>query len=389
MANVQQANSPGLYGIRHSSRDFSQPKAWGKNQFNNAFPVALLCYVGDVYKNDKPVLIHLTSKNQELSTSHSFVESSTLLGQTTSSDNLFFKFEDSFTPYSDLLSEDKTPKLDLVVRDRSSKDKVCLAGFEIKLTALPDNSTHVYTDESRFGSEIVMRPPTIPYIAFGIIEAYERKQSDLNDLIHQTCETVQDWGDGVEVKEKILEFKQALDTVLDKKLEKQKPLMLEPIFKTKGKQMILEDYCFDYFMWTDFALTRLFMDGASTRGEVTRQERTLIWLLRMLYDFSRRGQFSYSDIIKTSSFNFRNDKAFACNGSVTNKYMRSPQLTKPRFKKEIVRDIILGGGQKFLSPERRLDAILVSSPDLFQDAGDAAIPNFALEDSQDEAESDE
>jgi hypothetical protein len=276
MANVQQANSPGLYGIRHSSRDFSQPKAWGKNQFNNAFPVALLCYVGDVYKNDKPVLIHLTSKNQELSTSHSFVESSTLLGQTTSSDNLFFKFEDSFTPYSDLLSEDKTPKLDLVVRDRSSKDKVCLAGFEIKLTALPDNSTHVYTDESRFGSEIVMRPPTIPYIAFGIIEAYERKQSDLNDLIHQTCETVQDWGDGVEVKEKILEFKQALDTVLDKKLEKQKPLMLQPIFKTKGKQMILEDYCFDYFVWTDFALTRLFMDGASTRGEVTRAHTHLV-----------------------------------------------------------------------------------------------------------------
>jgi HindVP restriction endonuclease len=70
--------------------------------------------------------------------------------------------------------------------------------------------------------------------------------------------------------------------------------------------------------------------------------------------------------------------------------MNSPQLTQPRFKKEIVRDIILGGGQKFLSPERRLDAILVSSPDLFRDAGDAAIPNFILEDNQDDdPESDE
>jgi hypothetical protein len=389
MASLQLTNPPGLYGIRHSSRDFSQPKAWGKNQFNNAFPVALLCYLGDVYKDDKHVLIHLTRKNEELSTSHRFVETSELLGQPASSDKLFFKFEDSFTPYSDLLSEDKTPKLDLVIRDRSSKDKVCLAGFEIKLTALPDNSTHIYTDESRFGSEIVMRPPTIPYIAFGIIEAYERKQSDLRDFIHQTCETVQDWGNGAEIKEKMLELKQTLDTVLAHKLEKQRPLMLQPIFKTKGKQMILEEYCFDYFVWTDFALTRLFMDSVSTRGDVTRQERTLIWLLRMLYDFSRRGQFNYSDIIKTSSFNFRNNKAFACNGSVTNKYMRSPQLTKPRFKKEIVRDIILGGGQKFLSPERRLDAILVSSPDLFQDAGDAAIPNFVLENSQDEVESDE
>jgi hypothetical protein len=344
--------------------------------------------LNDAYKNDKPVLIQLVNNGDWLSTTHGFVETSTLLGPA-NNDSLFFKFEDSFTPYSDLLSEDKTPKLDLVVRDRLSKDKVCLAGFEIKLTALPDNSTHIYTDESRFGSEIVMRPPTIPYIAFGIIEAYERKQDDLRDLIQPTCESVQDWGNGAEVKEKMLEFKQTLDAVLTNKLERQKPLMLQPVFKTKGKQMILEDYCFDYFVWTDFALTRLFMDGIGARGDVTRQERTLVWLLRMLYDFSRKGQFNYSDIIKTSSFNFRNDKAFACNGSVTNKYMRSPQLTRPRFKKEIVRDIILGGGQKFLSPERRLDAILVSSPDLFKDAGDAAIPNFVLEETRDDVESDE
>jgi HindVP restriction endonuclease len=370
MTRVQLPSTPSLYGIKHSSRDFSQPTAWGKNQFNNAFPVALLCYLGDVYKSDKPVLIHLTNKNGELSAAHNFVDTSTLLGQPANSDSLFFKFEDSFTPYTDLLSEDKTPKLDLVIRDRSHRN-TCLAGFEIKLTALPDNSTHIYTDESRFGSEIVMRPPTIPYIAFGIIEAYERKQSGISDLVQQTCETVQDWGNGAEIKERMLEFKQTLNTVLSHKLENQKPLMLQPIFKTKGKQMVLEDYCFDYFVWTDFALTRLFMDGVSKKGDVTRQERTLVWLLRMLYDFSRKGQFNYSDIIKTSSFNFRNDKAFACNGSVTNKYMRSPQLTKPRFRKEIIRDIILGGGQKFLSPERRLDAILVSSPDLFQDAGDA------------------
>jgi HindVP restriction endonuclease len=386
MTRVTPSITPGLYGIKHSSRNFSEAKAWGKNQFNNAFPVALLCYLGDFHKNDKPVLIRLTQGSTSLTTSHDFIESTRLLERDTSDNSLFFKFEDSYTPYSDLVSEDRTPKLDLVVRDRTTKEKICLASFEIKLTALPDNSTHVYTDESCFGSEIVMRPPTIPYIAFGVIEAYHRSQSDILDLIGRTCETVKNWGDGVEIKEKMLEFRRILDSVLAQRLEGQKPLMLQPIFKTKGKQMILEDHCFDYFVWTDFALTRLFVDSISTKDEVTRQERTLVWLLRMLFDFARNGQFSPSEIIKTSSFNIRNDKAFACNGSVTNKYMKSPQLTKPRFKKEIVRDIILNGGQRFLSPERRLDAILVSSPDLFRDAGDAAIPNFTVEDSESDAD---
>lgn len=268
MSRVPPPATPGLYGIKHSSRNFSEAKAWGKNQFNNAFPVALLCYLGDRFENDKPVLIELTKDSTSLTTRHSFIEAAMLLGRDTSDDSLFFKFEDSYTPYGDLVSEDKTPKLDLVVRDRSNKN-ASLAGFEIKLTALPDNSTHIYTDESRFGSEIVMRPPTIPYIAFGIIEAYNRNQTDILDLLGKTCESVQNWGDGVEIKEKILEFKNALDGILTQKLECQKPLMLQPIFKTKGKQMILEDFCFDYFVWTDFALTRLFIDTISTKDEVS------------------------------------------------------------------------------------------------------------------------
>lgn len=32
---------PMLYGLQHSNRDWSRPDSWGKNSFNNAFPVAL------------------------------------------------------------------------------------------------------------------------------------------------------------------------------------------------------------------------------------------------------------------------------------------------------------------------------------------------------------
>lgn len=35
----------GLFGLLHSNRDFSQRESWGKNQFNNSFPIALSCYM--------------------------------------------------------------------------------------------------------------------------------------------------------------------------------------------------------------------------------------------------------------------------------------------------------------------------------------------------------
>ncbi len=40
-------------------------------------------------------------------------------------------------------------------------------------------------------------------------------------------------------------------------------------------------------------------------------------------------------------------------------------IIKPRISKYEIKNIILGGGQDLLSPERRFDAVLVNSPDIF------------------------
>lgn len=61
----------------------------------------------------------------------------------------------------------------------------------------------------------------------------------------------------------------------------------------------------------------------------------------------------------------KNDKAFASARNVTNKYMTCERLIKPAIKKSEIKEIILGGGQNLLSPERRFDAILFNSPGLF------------------------
>ena len=94
--------------------------------------------------------------------------------------------------------------------------------------------------------------------------------------------------------------------------------------------------------------------------------RTIIWLFKMLYDFSKDGQINHKRIIDTLSYNTKNDKAFAVSGIVTHPYMTCAELTRPRITKDEIKDIILGGGQNLLSPERRFDAIIYNSPELFE-----------------------
>lgn len=52
---------PGLFGQRHSSRDYTKAECWGKNQFNSSFPASLVAYMYS--KNIKPVYICTSSDN--------------------------------------------------------------------------------------------------------------------------------------------------------------------------------------------------------------------------------------------------------------------------------------------------------------------------------------
>lgn len=85
----------------------------------------------------------------------------------------------------------------------------------------------------------------------------------------------------------------------------------------------------------------------------------------MLWDFSRFGQFDADSIIDKLSFNTKNDKAFSVNGRITHPLLSCDELTTPRIQKNEIKNIILGGGQNMLSPERKFDVIIFNSPDLF------------------------
>ena len=354
-------STPSLYGIKHSNRDFADKYYWGKNQFNSSFPVALCCYMRD--KGYGSVLISQAGDKTKISET----DFDNVFGTRLANDKLKFCFEAAFDPYEKFV-EDEMEVIDLVIRKNSND--AFIRPLEIKLTTLPDDCTSSFA-EDRYGSEIVVRSPTMRYLALGIANkctAADRKA--IKAIFHDTCKDIRDWENKAEILGKREDIFDAIDTFLKRFEHFQSPLLVQPIWKTVGKEPKLADNCLDVFTWTDLALARCLYDvsiASNADNKITRPQRALIRLARFLYEFSKVGKVYQQPIYDGMTFDTLGDKEFSLNGSKTHKYMACARLTKPKVRKDEVKKIVLGGGQKYLSPERRFDAILFFSTDLFDE----------------------
>lgn len=352
---------PSLFGINHSNRDFTQKNTWGKNQFNSSFPASLSAYLHS--RNFENIYLTLAP---DLKVVHGRLSTKDFFGLEPTSDDLFYSFESSFTPYEQLLVG-HLPRVDLVTQSRSTGQ--ALKPIEIKLTALPDNTT-CNLEDHRYGTELVIRPDTIVYLACSIAFNFKDRLDELKNHFSGDLNLIKDWTEGTEVWPFLPLMLQTIDEIILSIIDEQEPILMQPIWKTQGKSPTLAENCLDVFVWSNFAFTQLFLNVArgelSTYRNITRQVRTIIWLFKMLYDFSNEGQFNHAKIIDSLSYNTKNDKAFAVSGFVTQPYMASDELTTPRITKEEIKNIILGGGQNLLSPERRFDAIIFNSPEIFE-----------------------
>ena len=344
---------PSLFGLNKTNRDYTKEATWGKNQFNSSFPASLCCY--------------LASKNIEanyLSIKDGLFQPTTIaikdvFGIEADDSDLYFAFEAQHTPFQRYVIG-TLPRTDLVTQKESTGE--CLQGLEIKLTALPDNSTF-HLDENEYGSELVVRPDTIVYLTCSLATSLE---ADLSKFIPNI--EIDDWSDASLVLHHITTIIETIQNISLAIEESQNAFLVQPIWKTKGKSPQLAQQCLDVFVWSNAGFTNFISqiaDNNPKATKITRQTRTAIWLFKMLQDIAIKGKFDHEAIIDNLSYNTKNDKAFASSGKITNRYMLSPRLEKPIISKAEIKNIILGGGQNMLSPERRFDAIIFNSPELF------------------------
>lgn len=352
--------SPSLYGISNSNRDFSDEYYWGKNQFNSSFPIALANYMRD---NEKKAI--LLSLNSDLKVDKLYKSFDLIYNTKLSNSELYFSFESRYEPFSKYVHDELNP-IDLVIKSKDNKKFI--QPLEIKLTTLPDNTTSEL-EENKYGSEMVVRTPTIQYMALSIASSLEKEFNRIREIFEPILHNVRDWENKHEIKLKLPDILNVLEIFFKKYQKLEKPLVLQPVWKTIGKSSTLADNCLDVFVWTDFSISRLFMDSAikSTNSSgISRHQRTAVRLSRFLYEVSKNNKVYQQPIYDGMNYDNKNDKEFAVSGAKTNRYMNCSRLTKPLIHKNEIQKIILGGGQKYLSPERRFDAILYFSKELFE-----------------------
>lgn len=344
---------PSLYGLKKTNRDYTKKETWGKNQFNSSFPASLCCYLES--KEIEANYLSIQNKNFSAITT---IKISEVFGISSKNDDIYFAFEAQHTPFQKYIIG-TLPRTDLVIQKES--DGKCLSGLEVKLTALPDNTTHTL-EETCYGSEIVVRPDTIVYLACSIASNLDKK---LNDCIP---DIKLNWENASEVLSNIKTIIKSINSISIALEEHQSPFLLQPVWKTKGKSPALAENCLDMFVWSDAGFCNFISNISNDNPKatkITRQTRTAIWLFKMLLDIKTSGKFDHEAIIDNLSYNTKNDKAFASSGNITNAYMACDRLTTPIITKAEIKKIILGGGQNLLSPERRFDAIIFNSPELF------------------------
>lgn len=348
---------PSLFGQKHASRDYSQPKYWGKNMFNSSFPASLVAYMG---AKGLPLVYLRLNRDEEIKKSQ--ITASELYKIDPLSENAYYNFETGFAPY-ECFYFGKRETIDLVMVNLA--DKMPLSSFEIKLTALPDSTTQNLS-EDEYGCEIVVRPPTICFAACSICGCYDNEEgrNKLKKLL-SGIPRINHWEEADEVIPHYMDIQQAVMRVAMDVEHQQVPLIIQPVWKTTGPKMSLAEECLDVFVWSNLALLRLCCDENDIQS-ITRMSRTIIWVYRMLFDYAVYGKFDYERIVKNHSYATANDKAFALSGTRTRPIMECEQLRHPRVHKDEIKNIILGNGQNYLRPERRFDAVIVNTPNLFE-----------------------
>lgn len=350
-----------LYGLEHATHNFSEERSFGKNIFTNALPISLAMYLSDEMELE-PGWVKAINSDNRLGIEHQTKPLSEIIG--VAPEDAYWCFEEGFDGYN-RYATGQVNNSDIVVKNRHTGKET--SAFEVKLTVVPtSNTAHKAREEQ--SCEIVIRPPSIEQLCFSIAAGYgPNRRHDIGDIIakHLRFPMDYEWTNESYMLDRLQFIVEAAEDIALSNIDNQRPFMLDAIWRTIGKSPALDEEAFDVFFWSDLAFLQFFTKSTKTQiknheGRIGRPARSTIWLIKALWDYATQGKVTFERAHSAITFGGQTDKAGAFTGAVSLEMVKCPRFVHPRIGREKYLDIVKPEGIRFLSPERRLDGVLVS-----------------------------
>ena len=231
-----------------------------------------------------------------------------------------------------------------------------LAPVEVKLTVLPTSAT-ASKPEDEWGSEIVVRTATTSYCAFSIWDMIKDCHVHVREVFEDTCSDIGSWTNDFEMSHKTANLRAALNAFEREFIDYQRPLVMQPFWKTQGQSPILCDNAFDIVVWSNLAFSRLFIE-TSNDNSMSRPMRASARMARCIWELSKSGKIRVEDIYRQMAFGQQTDKEVSVPGDRWRRYITTDRTLTPAVSKDALSEIIAPGYIENLRPERRFDQTL-------------------------------
>lgn len=336
---------PEFYGIRRSN--MSQKEMWSHDRFPTSFSVALINYMGS--RNIPLNFVKIDDRGMcdvsTINVSEVYRCSSSGLNEAE------FCFDSLYEHYTELA--EGVPPSDLVLRNGRG---IPLSAIEMRTSVVPDAITRNQPKEL-MGPEITIRTELLEKCALSITSTLMHVSKTAVEILERNMPFEIEWSDWTQVSEYTDTIVENLTRLEASYCNWQKPFQIQVIWKSEERGPFMANDAMDAFVWSDMALTRLFLDNVKRQsdGSCSRPLRACIRLYRMIISILRGENPNLYEIVRETSYRMSEGKEYIANGSMVNRMIFCERLIRPIVTTAEVVCLGSNGFEDMIMPERRLD----------------------------------
>lgn len=339
------AETSEFYGIRNSN--LRSGELFSREMFPRSLTIALANYMGD-----RRIPLNYISADRSGGCRISGMEAQEMYGRSPQEMvDARFDFGSCFEPWQELVKG--VPEQEFVLRDCRGAPVCCL---DLKTSVVPDASTKDLPPDFQ-GPEMTLKTESLEGIALSIAQSLSgRSERALEILVDGIPEDV-DWSDWDRVSGCVNTVICNLDLLESEFSDLQRPRMLQAVWRTETDGPFMTDNAMDAFVWSDFALTRLFLDGNRQFSDrrATRPLRSAVRLHLMLVSILSGERPSLGAIVDETDYGLGGRKEFMVNGKATNRVMYCDRLVDPAVSALDSTFLLSSGSERMIMPERSLE----------------------------------